>query len=213
LATRPHANETFEQFITAFNLPDRPIIALLAGSRKAEIKRNLPQMIEASEGFVDYQLVIAGAPGIAPEEYARYTASNKVRVVYDATYRLLAQSSAAVVTSGTATLETALLRVPQVVCYAMPGGRLTYNIFKKWLKVRFVSLVNLVADSHIVTELLVHHCNAQNIREELNFLLHDREVYQRVVDGYNEVARRLGEPGAAKRAAQSMVALLRRRLS
>ena len=213
LATRPHANETFEQFITAFNLPDRPIIALLAGSRKAEIKRNLPQMIEASEGFVDYQLVIAGAPGIAPEEYARYTASNKVRVVYDATYRLLAQSSAAVVTSGTATLETALLRVPQVVCYAMPGGRLTYNIFKKWLKVRFVSLVNLVADSLIVTELLVHHCNAQNIREELNFLLHDREVYQRVVDGYNEVARRLGEPGAAKRAAQSMVALLRRRLS
>lgn len=213
LSIRPHARESFAQFISTFHLPDKPIIALLAGSRKAEIKRNLPQMIEAAEGFVNYQLVVAGAPGIDPRIYDPYTADGKVSVVFDATYRLLAQSSVALVTSGTATLETALLHVPQIVCYAMPGGVLTYNIFKRWLKVRYVSLVNLIADREVVSELLVHHCTADRIQEELNYLFHDRDVHRRIVEGYREIERRLGEPGAPLRAAQSIVAKLRKRLT
>lgn len=206
LSIRPYANETFAQFIASQHLQDKPIIALLAGSRKAEIRRNLPLMIDAAKDFTDYQLVIAGAPGITSEEYETYLEKGNVSVVYDATYRLLAQSSAALVTSGTATLETAILRVPQVVCYAMPGGKLVYDLFKNWLKVRFVSLVNLIADQEVVTELLVHHCTPDRICHELNMILHNREVYQRISEGYDEVARRLGKPGAPQRAAQSIVA-------
>lgn len=206
LSIRPYADETFAQFIASQHLQDKPIIALLAGSRKAEIRRNLPLMIDAAKDFTDYQLVIAGAPGITPEEYKTYLEKGNVSVVYNATYRLLAQSSAALVTSGTATLETAILRVPQVVCYAMPGGKLVYDLFKNWLKVRFVSLVNLIADQEVVTELLVHHCTPDRICHELNMILHNREVYQRISEGYDEVARRLGQPGAPQRAAQSIVA-------
>ncbi|MBQ6938404.1 MAG: lipid-A-disaccharide synthase [Muribaculaceae bacterium] len=209
LAIRPYANESFAQFTAAQHLPDKPIIALLAGSRKAEIRRNLPRMIEAAQGFTNYQLVIAGAPGIDADMYEPYLCKGRVSVVFDATYRLLAQSSAAVVTSGTATLEAALLHVPQVVCYAMPGGELAYNFFKNILKIRYVSLVNLIADREVVTELLVHHCTAERIGDELNYLLHDREVHKRVMEGYGEVARRLGKPGAPQRAAQSIVEQLR----
>lgn len=211
LAIRPYANETFTQFVTDRHLPDKPIIALLAGSRKAEIHRNLPRMIEAAKEFTNYQMVIAGAPGITAEEYAPYLRNNQVSVVFDATYRLLAQSSAAVVTSGTATLEAALLHVPQVVCYAMPGGMLAYNFFKNVLKVKYVSLVNLIADREVVTELLVHHCTAERIGDELNYLLHDRTVHKRIIDGYNEIERRLGEPGAPQRAARSIVNQLRKK--
>ncbi len=209
IAIRPYADETFSQFISSQGLPDKPIIALLAGSRKAEIRRNLARMIEGAKNFTNYQLVIAGAPGITPEEYAPYLNEN-VRVVYNVTYRLLAQSSAAVVTSGTATLETALLHTPQVVCYAMPGGRLVYNLFKRWLKVRYVSLVNLIADREVVTELLVHHCTAERISDELNFLLHDRSVRERIAEGYREIEQRLGLPGAPQRAAQYMLEHLRK---
>lgn len=204
LAHRPYAHESFAEFIAAHNLPEKPIIALLAGSRKAEIRRNLSRMIEGAKGYANYQLVIAGAPGITPEEYAPYLSDN-VRVVYGATYRLLAQSSAAVVTSGTATLEAAILHTPQVVCYAMPGGWLAYNIFKRWLKVRYVSLVNLIADREVVTELLVHHCTAERIGEELCYLLHDRSVRERIAQGYAEIERRLGTAGAPQRAARYII--------
>lgn len=210
LATRPYADETFPQFISSQHLQDKPIIALLAGSRKAEIRRNLPLMIEAGKNFEDYQLVIAGAPGIAPQTYTPYLESGKVSVVYGATYRLLAQSSAALVTSGTATLETAILRVPQVVCYAMPGGSIVYNLFKHWLKVKFVSLVNLIADREIVTELLVHHCTPDRICHELNMILHNSDFHKRINEGYDEVAHRLGSPGAPQRAAENIVAQLQK---
>ena len=117
LAARPQADETFDDFVTECGLERKPIIALLAGSRVSEIKDNLPMMIEAAEAYPEYQLVVAGAPGIAPELYAPYVQGHRVKVVQGKTYRLLQQSRAALVTSGTATLETALLRVPQVVCY------------------------------------------------------------------------------------------------
>lgn len=208
LAVRPYADETFDDFVRAFDLPSKPVIALLAGSRKAEIRRNLPLMLEAAERFDGYQCVVAGAPGIAPDEYAGYLQGRQARVVYGATYRLLAQSRAALVTSGTATLETALLRVPQVVCYAMPGGSFAYTLFKHWLKVRFVSLVNLIADAEVVKELLVHHCTAQNIGRELEKLLCDDKERARIASGYAEVARRLGAPGAPERAAHDIVSRL-----
>lgn len=211
LATRPDADETFSSFISTNGLSDKPIIALLAGSRKAEIRRNLPRMIAAVKKFDGYQAVIAGAPGISSEEYAPYLRESggvSLSVVFGATYRLLAQSTAAVVTSGTATLETAILRVPQVVCYAMPGGNLTYILFKHWLKVRYVSLVNLIADREVVSELLVHNCTSERIGQELDSLLHDDTTKQRIAIGYDEVIRRLGAPGAPERAARDIVTSL-----
>ncbi len=209
LAARGDVAENFSDFITAWHLPDKPIIALLAGSRKAEIRRNLPQMIEAAMQFPDYHPVIAGAPGIEPHEYDQYIAGKKVSIVYDATYSLLSQSTAALITSGTATLEAAIMRVPQVVCYAMPGGKAVYQFFRKWLKVYYVSLVNLIAGREVVTELLVHQCTTDNIVKELYAILHDKETLLRIINGYDEVGRRLGKPGAPNRAAYSIISILR----
>lgn len=140
-AVRPFAGEKFDSFISENNLENKPIIALLAGSRKAEITANLPTMIDAASSFTDYQLVIAGAPGISPDFYHTFISGKRVSIVFEKTYRLLQQSSAALVTSGTATLETAILKVPQVVCYKMGGGKIAYNLFKHILesKVRVVS--------------------------------------------------------------------------
>jgi len=128
MAVRPFADEKFDSFISENNLENKPIIALLAGSRKAEITANLPTMIDAASSFTDYQLVIAGAPGISPDFYHTFISGKRVSIVFEKTYRLLQQSSAALVTSGTATLETAILKVPQVVCYKMGGGKIAYNL-------------------------------------------------------------------------------------
>jgi lipid-A-disaccharide synthase (EC 2.4.1.182) len=124
VANRTCANETFAQFIRENQLPDKPVIALLAGSRRQEIKDNLPTMLDAVSGFTEFQYVIAGAPGIDPGYYNEYIGNHKASIVFDQTYRLLQQSKAALVTSGTATLETALFRVPQVVCYKTPVKKL-----------------------------------------------------------------------------------------
>ena len=123
--------------------------------------------------FIDYQLVIAGAPGISPDQYAPYLQDRSVKVVWGKTYRLLQQSRVALVTSGTATLETALLRVPQVVCYRLGGGKLFYKTFEKILKVPYVSLVNLIADSPVVCELLGYRATPENLRRELSSLFEE----------------------------------------
>ena len=208
LAARPQADETFDDFVTECGLERKPIIALLAGSRVAEIKNNLPLMIEAAEAYPEYQLVVAGAPGIAPELYAPYVQGHRVKVVQGKTYRLLQQSRAALVTSGTATLETALLRVPQVVCYWVGGGKLFYKTFEKILRVPYVSLVNLIADAPVVCELLGYRATVENLRRELACLF-DEENRERMLAGYDLVARRLGAPGAPEQAARSMVSALR----
>lgn len=208
LAVRPRADETFDDFVTECRLERKPIIALLAGSRVSEIKDNLPMMIEAAESFPDYQLVIAGAPGISPDFYAPYLQGHRVKVVQGKTYRLLQQSKVALVTSGTATLETALLRVPQVVCYWVGGGKLFYKTFEKILKVPYVSLVNLIADAPVVSELLGYRATAANLRRELAALF-DEGNRERMLAGYDLVAGRLGAPGAPENAARSMVAALR----
>ncbi len=210
LAVRPYADESFEDFTAECGLGKKPIIALLAGSRGAEINHNLPLMIEAAKTFHDYQLVIAGAPGISPDQYAPYLQDRSVNVVWGKTYRLLQQSRAALVTSGTATLETALLRVPQVVCYRLGGGKLFYKTFEKILKVPYVSLVNLIADSPVVCELLGYQATPENLRRELTSLF-EENIRKKMLEGYDLVAERLGAPGAPKNAARSMVADLRTR--
>lgn len=208
LAVRRQADETFDDFTAECGLERKPIIALLAGSRVSEIKNNLPLMIEAAESFPDHQLVVAGAPGISPDLYTPYVQGHRVKVVQGKTYRLLQQSRVALVTSGTATLETALLRVPQVVCYWVGGGKLFYKTFEKILRVPYVSLVNLIADAPVVSELLGYRATAENLRRELARLF-DKENRERMLAGYDLVARRLGAPGAPENAARSMVSALR----
>jgi len=209
MAMRPFADEKFDSFISENNLENKPIIALLAGSRKAEITANLPTMIDAASSFTDYQLVIAGAPGISPDFYHTFISGKRVSIVFEKTYRLLQQSSAALVTSGTATLETAILKVPQVVCYKMGGGKITYNLFKHILKVKFVSLVNLIADREIVKELLVHLFTTENVKNELDKILNDPDKRKQMLQGYAEVAERLGNPGAPQNAAKKIVTTIK----
>ena len=209
MAVRPFADEKFDSFISENNLENKPIIALLAGSRKAEITANLPTMIDAASSFTDYQLVIAGAPGISPDFYHTFISGKRVSIVFEKTYRLLQQSSAALVTSGTATLETAILKVPQVVCYKMGGGKIAYNLFMHILKVKFVSLVNLIADREIVKELLVHLFTTENVKNELDKILNDPDKRKQMLQGYAEVAERLGNPGAPQNAAKKIVATIK----
>lgn len=196
-------------FVEGKHLPDKPVIALLAGSRKQEIKDNLPDMIRAASGFPSHQLVIAGAPGISPEYYNRFMTHSNVRIIFGKTYRLLQHADAALVTSGTATLETALFRVPQVVCYHTPIGRVISFLRKYLIKVKYISLVNLIADREIVRELVAHTMTVENIREELDRLLNDATYRQNMLDGYEEMALRLGKPGAPIRAAREITDLLK----
>ncbi|MBK5194954.1 MAG: lipid-A-disaccharide synthase, partial [Proteiniphilum sp.] len=174
IAQREHKEETFRQFVTDNNLEEKPVIALLAGSRKQEIRNNMPAMLEAVKGFSDgYQLIVAGAPGIDPGFYKKYEGSfPQVKVLFNQTYRILAQSEAALVTSGTATLETALLNVPQVVCYRMALPRLTYWGFRHILHTPWISLVNLISGREVVKELFAKFFTVDNIRKELQQLLH-----------------------------------------
>lgn len=189
----------------------RPVIALLAGSRKQEIKDNLPAMIEAASRFADkYQLVVAGAPSISADYYARFISGQPVKIVYGQTYELLAHSRAAVVTSGTATLETALFNVPQVVCYETPIPKVIAFLRKHLLKVRYISLVNLIADREVVRELVADTFSVDNIAAELSRLLPDGACRSSMIDGYAEVRRRLGDKIAPDNAAEIMVRLLKK---
>lgn len=182
------------------------IIALLAGSRTHEIRDNLPRMIEAAQPFTDkYKLVIAGAPNIAPELYKKYIGDADVEIVYGQTYNLLSKATAALVTSGTATLETALFRVPQVVCYFMQGRHLIILVRKILLKVPYISLVNLIAGREVVPELVAHQMTVENCRCHLASILPDGSAREKQLTGYEEVATRLGEPGAPLHAAKLIV--------
>ncbi|KAA6349526.1 Lipid-A-disaccharide synthase [termite gut metagenome] len=189
---------------------NKPVIALLAGSRKQEIKDNLPDMLKAASGFSDYQLVLAGAPGIACEYYNRYAGNADVKILFGQTFRLLQQAKAALVTSGTATLETALFRVPQVVCYHTPAGKIVSFLKKRILNVRYISLVNLIAGREVVKELVASAMTTENIRQELDMLLHDNAYRQEMLNGYENMAGQLGQAGAPYRAAHIMVNLLER---
>ena len=181
-------------FLSAHRLRDRAIVALLPGSRMGEIRCNLPIMAEVMKQYPQYRAVIAGAPDIADEVYAAYC---DFPVVRGATFDLLANSRAALVTSGTATLETALLGVPQVVVYRSNGSKIAYKIMRKLIKVDFVALPNLIAGREIIPELLLHDCTVDNVSEKLTPLLTDTPERQAQLDGYADMRRILGSSTAA----------------
>ena len=202
--------ESFGDFVASNSLSDKPIVALLAGSRKQEIKDNLPMMLEAAKPFVDkYQLVLAGAPGIDPAYYQKYVGKDMpVKIVFGQTYRLLQQAKAALVTSGTATLETALFRVPQTVCYYTPVGKLISFLRRHILRVKYISLVNLVANKEVVRELVADSMTVANVRSELNALLNDEEYRGQMLKEYDRMIKILGPAGASHQAASKMIELL-----
>lgn len=191
-------------------LTGAPVIALLAGSRKQEIKDNLPAMIAATRHLADrYDIVLAGAPSIEPAYYGPFLAGTHVALVVNKTYPLLSKAVAALVTSGTATLETCMFRVPQTVCYYTPLPRIIGFLKRSFLKVRFVSLVNLIADREVVRELVADTFSVENIRQELERILPGGDQRQRMLADYEEVHRCLGESHAPDEAARIMVHLLK----
>ena len=197
--------ESKDEFCQRNNLSSKPIIAILAGSRKQEIKDNLPSMLEAARHFEDYQMVIAAAPSIEKSYYKKYLGDSEAKMVELQTYELLTHSTAALVTSGTATLETALLNVPQVVCYETPVPKLIRFAFKHIIKVRFISLVNLIADKEIVQELLADRFSIYNIANELYRILPGQPARERMLADYQIVRERLGDAVAPDNAAKIMV--------
>ncbi|MGI9548289.1 MAG: lipid-A-disaccharide synthase [Flavobacteriaceae bacterium] len=182
--------------------PLKPIIALLPGSRKQEIKNMLAVMLKMVEDFKEYQFVVAGAPSLGPEEYAQYLQGKKVSLVHNQTYDLLQNAHAALVTSGTATLETALFKIPQVVCYK--GNWISYQIARRIITLDYISLVNLIMDKEVVRELIQSEFNAQNLKNELANILEGskREIQ---LDAYEELEKRLGGRGASEKTASLIV--------
>ena len=186
--------------------PSPSTIALLAGSRKQEIKDNLPAMIEATKHLAgQYDIVLAGAPGIDPDYYQQFLAGSSVHLVVNETYPLLAKATAALVTSGTATLETCMFRVPQVVCYETPLPRLIGFLKRHVLKVKWVSLVNLIANHEVVRELVAETFSVENIRHELEAILPGGDKRERMLSEYEEVHRLLGDSNAPDEAARIMI--------
>lgn len=189
----------------------KPIIALLAGSRRQEIKDNLPAMIEATREYANsYDIILAGAPSIEKEYYEQFLNDSHVSIVYNQTYQLLSQSTAALVTSGTATLETALFNVPQVVCYETPLPKLFGYLRRNVLKVKYISLVNLIADSEVVKELVADTFSINNIRNELAAILPGGSGRETMLRGYAEVRQRLGNNKAPDNAARIITGLIRK---
>ena len=204
-------SESKDEFCQRNGLSSKPIIAILAGSRKQEIKDNLPSMLEAARHFEDYQMVVAAAPSITESYYKRFLENSDAKMVKTQTYELLAHATVALVTSGTATLETALLNVPQVVCYETPVPKLIRFAFKHIIKVRFISLVNLIADKEIVQELLADRFSIRNIANELYRILPGQPSRERMLADYQLVRERLGKEVAPDNAARIMVEKLTNR--
>lgn len=203
-------NEGFEQFCKANALQaDKPILALLAGSRRQEIKDNLPAMMQVAARFPQYQAVLAGAPSIADEYYEGFIRGSQVRLVKNQTYPLLAHSTAALVTSGTATLETALFNVPQVVCYKTPVPRLIRFAFNHIIKVEYISLVNLIMNKEVVSELFADRFTIDNIAHCLQTLLPGGEARQEMLNNYAFLQKVLGDDVAPDNAAKLMYGMLK----
>lgn len=189
-----------------YALDDKPILAILPGSRKQEISKKLPIMLEAAKKFNNYQLVLAAAPSQEEEFYNHIINDFKnlnIKLVSGATYEILSIADLAMVTSGTATLETALFRVPQVVCYK--GSPISYVIAKNLIKIDYISLVNLIMNKEVVKELIQHECTPKNIEKELLLLVEGSENRKTQLDNYSQLIEKLGDGGASQRAAQSIL--------
>ncbi len=199
-------NESFADFTSRNHLEGKPIIALLSGSRKQEIADNLPLMVEAVRPLMDrYQVVVAGAPSIDMALYDKYLSGTGVKVLPNVTYRLLMQAEAALVTSGTATLETALFGVPQVVCYYLPFGKVYSFLRRFFLKIPYVSLVNLVLGREGVKELIADGMTVEAARAELLKVLKGGEARDEMLASYAELKQKLGETGAPEHAANLII--------
>lgn len=185
---------------------NKKVIALLPGSRKQEVEVKLPIMLSVADNYTDYQFVIAGAPTLDQDFYKQFTSAYpNVSIVFNQTYQLLSQSHAALVTSGTATLETALFHVPEVVCYK--GSAISYHIAKRLIKINYISLVNLIMDKEVVKELIQHELNTTNIKIELNKIL-DGPGRDTMMITYQDLTEKLGGGGASKRVAESIYSRL-----
>ncbi|MEA2105876.1 MAG: lipid-A-disaccharide synthase [Bacteroidota bacterium] len=199
---------SFDEFITNNGLENKPIVAILAGSRKQEIDRNLGVMLEIIQNYKNYQFIIAAAPSIEPDYYQKFVRNNKVKVVFNQTYDVLKHADAALVTSGTATLETALFNVPQVVCYR--AGNVSYFIAKQFVKTQYISLVNLVMNAEVVKELIQFEMNAEKLTTELNKLLYDNDYRQEMLNNYEKLREKLGGNGASERVANLLYTYLQK---
>ncbi len=203
------ASDSLADMIKDNSLSGKPIIALLSGSRKQEIKDNLAIMVKAASTYRnDYELVLAAAPNIEPDFYQKQLRGAEVKVLYNQTYRILRYATAALVTSGTATLETAIFRVPQVVCYYVACGKFISFLRRHLLKVKHISLVNLIAGKEIVKELVADEMTITNVRSELDMILPGRSEREIMLNGYKDMTDRLGEVGAPSKAANLIYSLL-----
>lgn len=197
----------YELFFAENNLPKKPVLAILPGSRKGEISVLLPTMLKAAAQFSEYQCVIAGAPNMGIEFYQPYMKESLVPVIWDKTYEILIHSRIAIVSSGTATLETAILNVPQVVVYQMTPNWL-FKYLKFFLITKWVSLVNIILGREAVKELIQSDFSLKKVVQELKKILDDPENEKRMLADYKDMMIKLGEPGASKRAAGLMVSKL-----
>ena len=185
---------------------EKPVIALLPGSRKQEIKKMLPLMMELADHFTDYQFIIAGAPSITSSFYRSITGDSYLPISTDKTYEVLKGAKAAVITSGTATLEAAILQVPQVVCYQTSG--LSYWIGKQVIKVPFISLVNLILNKKVVAELVQADFNKERLIQEIDKLLNKKQRKILLVE-YEKLIKKLGTKGSSRRAAKAILCLFK----
>ena len=190
-----------EVFKRENGLDERPIIALLPGSRKQEIAKMLSVMLSVVGSYHQYQFVIAGAPSLGYDFYKQFIKEENVHFVSGKTYDLLSHAHAALVTSGTATLETALFRVPEVVCYR--GNWISYQIAKRVISLKYISLVNLIMDAPVVTELIQGDLNTRNLKTELNKLLNP-DYREKLLNNYEALREKLGKEGASERTAQAI---------
>ncbi|HPW97110.1 MAG TPA: lipid-A-disaccharide synthase [Flavobacterium sp.] len=197
---RQKTNET--QFRKDNHLDDKPVIALLPGSRKQEISKMLEVMLSVTDDFIDYQFVIAGAPSQEFEFYKQFLNTKNVKFISNKTYDLLSISQAALVTSGTATLETALFKVPEVVCYK--GSWVSYQIAKRIITLKYISLVNLIMDKEVVTELIQENFNKKRIKVELSKLFEPKNR-QEIIRNYEILEKKLGGIGASKKTADLII--------
>ncbi|MFW5757423.1 MAG: lipid-A-disaccharide synthase [Bacteroidota bacterium] len=184
-------------------LNDKPIVALLPGSRKQEIAKMLKTMAEIPSRFSSYQFVVAATNAHSPKFYQQFIKNKNVKIIFNQTHQLLQVSYGALVTSGTATLETALAGVPQIVCYK--AGILSYHIAKHLIKVKYISLVNLIMDRQIVKELIQHDFNVHRIVAELKKILENRETRQNIIENYTKLRDKLGGEGASENAAKAVI--------
>jgi len=199
-----------EVFYTKNKLDQRPVVALLSGSRIKEIKRILPVMVKATQGLSEFQFVIAGVSSIDKKVYSDIVGKHKIIVVFDQTYDLLSHSFAALVTSGTAALETALFNVPQTVLYKMEGGLLVDVIMRNFvLKTQWVSLPNIILGKEAVLELIQKEMTLKKVRAELNNILFDYDHRSKIVADYKQLRTMIGEPGCSKRAAEKIIQTLK----